>query len=82
MCVSLEWLKDVLIWLVLICACVALIQLLLRFIRPRFASPGVEILDFFIAAMWIVFWAVVAIGAIIFVFQLIVCLAPSLPRLR
>ena len=82
MCFSLEVLKDFLIWLVIICGAVALLQLLLRFIRPRLGSPGGEILDFFVAALWIVLWVLIAIGAILFIFQLIVCLGPSLPRLR
>jgi len=82
-CFSLELLKNFLIWLVIICGAIALIQLLIRFIRPRIVGPGGEILDFVISALWIVLWVVIAIAAIVFIFDLIACLGPSLmPRLR
>jgi hypothetical protein len=74
-CFSLGWLENFLIWLVVVCAVVALIQLLLRFVIPHLGL-GAPVLEFIIRALWIVLWAVICIAAVIFVFSLISCLWP------
>ncbi len=81
MCFGLEWLKDILIWLVVICAVIALLRLLVSFVLPRLGF-GAEILSFLVSAVTIVIWAIVCIAAIIFIFSLISCLGPSMPRLH
>ena len=80
MCFSLQWVESVLIWLVVICAVVALLRLLVGFVLPRLAIGG-EIVGVVVRAITIVIWAIVLIAVIIFVFDLIACLAPSMPRL-
>jgi hypothetical protein len=81
MCFGLEWIKDVLIWLVVICAVIALLRLLVSFVLPRLGL-GAEILSFIVSAVTILMWAIICIAALIFIFDLIACLAPSVPRLR
>ena len=80
MCFSLQWVESVLIWLVVICAVVALLRLLVGFVLPRLAIGG-EIVVVVVRAVTIVIWAIVVIAVIVFVFDLIACLAPSMPRL-
>ena len=81
MCFGLEWIEALLIWLVVICAVIALLKLLVGFVLPKIGMSA-EILAFAIRAITIVIWAIVCIAAIYFIFALISCLAPSLPRLR
>lgn len=82
MCFSLEWLRDVLIWIIVICAVVALIQLLTRFVVPKLTNVSAEVISFIIQALTIIMWAVICIAAVIFIFSLISCLGPSMPRIR
>lgn len=83
MCFGLQWFEQVLIWIVVVCAVVALLRLLITFILPKLGL-GAEVLAFLVQAFTIVFWAVVCVAAIIFIFELISCLGPSmsLPRMR
>ncbi len=80
MCFSLQWLANLLIWIVIVCAVVALVRLLIAFVLPHLGI-GAPILDFIIKALWIVLWAIICIAAIVFIFDLISCLGPSMPRL-
>ena len=81
MCFSLEWFKDSLIWLVIVCAVIGILYALVSFIIPKLGIGG-EILAFLVKIFTIVFWAFVCIAVIVFCFTLISCLGPSLPRLR
>lgn len=81
MCFSLEWLKDLIIWIIIICAVVALIRLLMAFVIPHLGIGG-PILDFIVKALWIVIWAIICIAAVVFIFDLVACIIPSMPRLR
>lgn len=76
MCFSLAWLEQVAIAVVVICVIAALLRLLLGAILPRLAPyPLVAtILGFIIQVLWIVFWGVICIFAIIFIFDLIACM--------
>ena len=80
MCFSLAWLMNLLIWIIVVCAVVALVRLLISFVLPHLGIAG-PILDFIVKALWIVLWAVICIAAVIFIFDLISCLGPSMPRL-
>lgn len=80
MCFSLNWLEQLLIWLVVVCAIVALLRLVVGFILPRIGLAG-EFVSIIVRVIQIVIWAVVLIAVIIFVFDLIYCLVPRLPRL-
>lgn len=81
MCFGLEWFKDLLIWIIVICAVLALLKLLVNLLLPKLGI-GAEILSFLVQAVTIIFWAIICIAAVIFIFDLIVCLMPSMPRLR
>jgi hypothetical protein len=80
MCFGLQWLAQVLIWVVVLCAVLALLRLLISFVLPKLGL-GAEILSFIISALTIIFWAIVCIAAIVFIFDLIACIMPSMPRL-
>ncbi len=57
MCFSLAWIEQLLIWLVIVCAIVALLKLLLPFILNQLGAAG----GIMMAAINIVVWAVVLI---------------------
>jgi hypothetical protein len=80
MCFSLPWLEAWLVWLIVICAVVALLRLLIGFVLPKLGIGG-EILGFVVKAITIVIWAIVCIALVYFVFDLIACLGPGMPRL-
>lgn len=66
-CFSLIWLQQILIWLVIVAAIVAIIRLLIPWITSiTFPIVG--------QALEIVLWAVLAILAIYIIFALISCL--------
>ena len=77
----LTWFEQLLIWLVIICAVFALLKLLVSFVIPKLGLGG-EVLGFVVKAVTIVIWAFVCICLIYFIFTLIGCLGPGLPRLR
>ena len=82
MCFGLEWFEDVLIWIIVVCAVVALLKLLVSFVLPKLGMSG-ELLAFLVQAFRIVIWAIVCIAVVIFIFDLIACLLPwgGFPRL-
>ncbi len=69
-CLSLAFLENLLIWLVIIGAVFALVKLLLPLVIAPLGGPAAVIVQ----ALQIVLWAVVAIFVIIVVFDLIACL--------
>lgn len=84
MCFGLAWFEQLLIWIVIICAVVALLRLLVSFVLPKMGLAG-EVVSFIIAAVRIIIWAIVCIFAIIVVFELISCLLGgglSIPRMH
>ncbi len=84
MCFGLAWFEQILIWIVVICAVIALLKLLVSFVLPKFGM-GAEIVAFIVAAVRILIWALICIFAIIFIFELISCLMGGgigLPRIR
>jgi len=84
MCFGLAWFENVLIWIVVVCAVIALLKLLVSFVLPKLGI-GAEILSFIVSAITIIIWAIICIFAIIFIFELIACLMGSggisVPRL-
>lgn len=69
-CFSLQWFESVLIWLVIICAIVAILKLLVPFVLAQLGAGGGIIAQ----AINIVLWAVVCIFVIYVCFALISCL--------
>ena len=75
-CFSLEWIEQLLIWLVVIIAIVAIIRLVLPYLLSLFGpQPAGGGIVFRIIS--IVLWAVVAIFCIYIAFDLIACLISS-----
>jgi hypothetical protein len=70
MCFDIEWLKHLFIYVVVVCAVVAIIQVLINLVLPRFGEFGAVIIQI----LRIVFWAAIAIFIIVVAFDLISCL--------
>jgi hypothetical protein len=70
MCFSLEWLKDLLIWLVVVAAVVAIVRLLLPMVLAPLGPPATMVLQ----VVNIIVWAFVAIVVIVFAFDALMCL--------
>jgi len=76
-CFSLGWLEQLLIWLVVIAAVVAIVRLLI----PHLVGPLGPAAATVMQALYIIVWAIVAIAVIVIVFDLLAC-AFGVPRLR
>jgi ABC-type dipeptide/oligopeptide/nickel transport system permease subunit len=74
MCFSLEFLKLVLIWAVVIVAILSILGLLVPFIVKRLGIALGEGWAVCVQAFRIFCWAIVAIVVILFCFELIACL--------
>lgn len=87
MCFSALWFRDLLIWIVIVAAVVALLKLLLPWLFARLGQGwDVSVL---MRAIDIFVWAIIAIFVIYVIFALIACLAggggfggPLFPRAR
>lgn len=71
MCFSLAWVEQLLVWLVVVCAIIAILRLLLPWVAAQLGIPIVA------QVINIVLWAVVVIFVIYFCFALIACLGGS-----
>ena len=68
MCFTLPWLEQVLVWLVIVCAIVAIIRLLVPFLTSMLGVPIVG------QVVNIILWAIIAIVCIYIIFALLSCL--------
>jgi hypothetical protein len=80
MCFSLAWLEQFLVWLIIVCAVVTLLRLLISFVIPKLGLVG-EGIGFVVKALTIIIWATICIALVYFIFDLIICLGPWMPRL-
>lgn len=78
MCFSMQWIEQLLVWLVIVCAVVGILRLLLPFILNQLGVGGGIIMN----AINIVIWAVIAIFVIYFCFSLLGCLGGGMLSLR
>ncbi len=70
-CFSLQWLEQLLIWLVVVCVLVAIFKLIIPFLLSLFgAPPGGGMI---MTILGYIIWGLVAIAVIIFIFELISC---------
>jgi hypothetical protein len=70
MCFSLEWIKEVLIWLCIVGGVIALLRLLLPWVLGLFGVAGGILMQ----AINIVIGVIIAVFVIVLVFDLISCL--------
>lgn len=77
-CFSLGAIENLLIWLVVVGAIVALIRLLV----PVVVGPLGPFGSVIVQALYIVLWAIVAIAVIILIFELLACVVPFHPLPR
>jgi hypothetical protein len=79
MCLSLATLEAWLIWLVVICAVIAIVRLLVvPLVLTPMGEPGVIL----IRVVNIIVWVIVAIAVIYLVFDLLSCVLSGGPVLR
>jgi hypothetical protein len=76
-CLSLGFIEQLLVWLIVIGAVIAIVRLLVPFALGPLGQPGSTLL----AALNIIIWAIVAIAIVIIVFDLLACVI-GMPRLR
>jgi hypothetical protein len=75
MCFSLSWLEQLLVWLVIVAAVIAILRLLVPWVASQFGIPLVaQVLN-------IILWAIVVIFVIYICFALLSCLAGGPPIL-
>lgn len=74
-CFSLGMLEQMLIWLISICAIIAILKILVPWVL---SIAGVGIPGPLMAILNIFIWAMIAIFVVVFVFQLISCLGGGL----
>jgi hypothetical protein len=72
MCFSLGAVESLLIWLVVVCAVVAIIRLVVPSLLPQIAPAGTVILN----VINIIMWVVILIFVIYVVFDLLACIVP------
>lgn len=74
MCFSLEWLKQILILVVVVVAIIAMLKILIPFIVKKIGVELGEGWSVVVQCFRIMCWAIVAILVIIIVFMMISCL--------
>lgn len=77
-CFSLEWLEQLLVWLIIVAAVVAILRLVVPWVAAQLGVPIIaQVLN-------IILWAVICIVVIYIVFALLSCLVggglPLLPH--
>ena len=75
-CFSMAWLMNLLIWLVIIVAVVAILQIIIPWVLSKLGASGIigEGIGIVSAVIKIIIWAIVVIFVIYIVFALISCL--------
>jgi hypothetical protein len=83
-CVSLIFVENLLIWLIVICAVIAIVKLLLvPYVLAPMGQPGVILIQ----VVNIIVWAIIAIAIVVIIFDLLSCalgggMGLGLPRTR
>jgi hypothetical protein len=68
MCFSLAWLEQVIVWLIIIAAIIAVIKLLVPLLTSLTGMPIIG------QILMIILWTIVAIAIVIIIFGLLSCL--------
>jgi len=85
-CFSLGWIAQLIIWLIIVLAVVAIVRLLVPFVLSKFGDPG-GAGTLIVSILTIVMWALICIAVVTIVFDLLACLLGAggglhLPRSR
>jgi len=70
MCVSLQWLGQVLVWLIVIGGCGAIIKLILPLALGGLGSPGAIVIQIIKFGLWVI----IAVFVVWFAIDMIQCL--------
>ena len=73
-CFSLQWVEQLLIWLVIFGAVFAILNLLIPWVLSGIGAPLSGAVSLIMRVLMIIFWAAVTIAVIIICFDLISCL--------
>jgi hypothetical protein len=73
MCFSFEWVKELLIWLVIVCAVVAIIRILLPLALSQLGPFGGTIM----ALLNIIMWAFITVAIIVIACLAARCFSPA-----
>jgi hydrogenase-4 membrane subunit HyfE len=73
-CFSLAWIEQIFVWVVIVCAIIAIINLLLPWLLAKATGAFGTAANIVVAIVRIVFWAFVAIMVIYIAFAFIGCL--------
>jgi len=88
MCFSLEWFKQLLILLVIVCAIIGILKILLPYVLSKLGAEASEGVNIILAVVRIIIWAIIVLFVIYVCFALIQCLMsygggmPLFPRGR
>ena len=67
MCFSIGWLEQLLVWLIIVCAVVAVLRLIVPWVAAQLGVPVIaQVLN-------IILWAVICIFVVYFCFALLAC---------
>lgn len=67
MCFSIGWLEQLLVWLIIVCAVVAVLRLIVPWVAAQLGVPVIaQVLN-------IILWAIICIFVIYFCFALLAC---------
>lgn len=79
MCFTLSWVEQILIWLIVVFAVIAILKIIVPMVLSQIGAPGGVIMQIINIALW----AFICIMVVIFAFEVIGCLlhAGSFPRL-
>jgi hypothetical protein len=76
MCFSLAWLLNLLVWVVIIVAIIAILQIIVPWVLSKLGASGIlgEAIGIISAVIKIIIWAIVIIAVLYVCFGLISCL--------
>ena len=73
MCFSIGWLEQLLVWLIIVCAVVAVLRLIVPWVAAQLGVPVIaQVLN-------IILWAIICIFVIYFCFALLACVGGGMP---
>jgi hypothetical protein len=78
MCFSLDWIEQILIWVILAVVVIGILKIIVAAILPKLGEWGsmlAQVID------WVI-WGIIAIVVVVFSIELIKCLLTYAPHIR